>query len=100
MWKEAVRGYFKIPKNHEYMKDLSQGSRYPVRDSNWAPPEYKSEELRLETGKGDGTVTIYICILEVLGWNLSWNAGNPDWGIPCFSSVPLDKCRNSISIKP
>jgi hypothetical protein len=29
-------------------RNFSQGSWCPGRDSNWAPPEYKSEELSLQ----------------------------------------------------
>jgi hypothetical protein len=45
-------------------------------------------------------VTLWTRIREILGPNLARNPGYPDWDFSFFSSVPPDKCRDSIWIRP
>jgi hypothetical protein len=62
MLKESAVAKFQlVPRNisgrtEENTKNLSQDSRCPVRNSNWAPPEYKSEASPLDPtcSSGDG----------------------------------------------
>lgn len=79
------------------LAEMSCQSEFPFHSFSDVVPHYISIIHELNTTEQSCvTATIWTRIREVLGLNICWATGYPDFGFPSFSSIPLD---NSIYLQ-